>query len=163
IGILRGGLLGGVIAFLGFTLPSVFVLVIFALLYQNFSLGYAGFIHSLKVVAAAVVLYSLIGLGKKLTPDNSSIPIALVSAMIMLLYPSGWMQILIILAAGFLGLKLFQNKAASKIESFHVKISKKAGIISLLILVGALIVLPILNNALNNSLINIFDVFFRVG
>src|SRR5699024_84111 len=35
--------------------------------------------------------------------------------------------------------------------------------ISLLILVGALIVLPILNNALNNSLINIFDVFFRVG
>src|SRR5699024_4055906 len=35
IGILRGGLLGGVIAFLGFTLPSVFVLVIFALLYQN--------------------------------------------------------------------------------------------------------------------------------
>src|SRR5699024_7065694 len=33
----------------------------------------------------------------------------------------------------------------------------------LLILVGALIVLPILNNALNNSLINIFDVFFRVG
>src|SRR5699024_9280642 len=54
------------------------------------------------------------------------------------------------------------NKAASKIESFHVKISKKAGIISLLILVGALIVLPILNNALNISLINIFDVFFRV-
>lgn len=163
IGILRGGLLGGVIAFLGFTLPSVFVLVIFALLYQNFSLGDAGFIHSLKVVAAAVVLHALIGLGKKLTPDKSRLAIALVSAMIMLLYPSAWMQILIILAAGFLGLKLFQNKAASKIESFHVKISKKAGIISLLILVGALIVLPILNNALNNSLINIFDVFFRVG
>src|SRR5690625_6031652 len=73
------------------------------------------------------------------------------------------MQILIILAAGLLRLILFQNKAESKIESFHVKISKTAGIISLLILVGALIVLPILNNALNNSLINIFDVFFRVG
>src|SRR5699024_2085406 len=77
--------------------------------------------------------------------------------------PSAWMQILIILAAGLLGLKLFQDKAASKIESFHVKISKKAGVTSLLILVGALIVLPILNNALNNSLINIFYVFFRVG
>src|SRR5699024_8506430 len=86
-----------------------------------------------------------------------------VSATIMLLYPSAWMQILIILAAGLLGLKLFQNKAASKIQSFHVKISKKSGIISLLIVVVALSVLPILNNALNNSLINIFDVFFRVG
>src|SRR5699024_4052162 len=128
IGILRGGFLGGVIAFLGFTLPSVFVLVIFALLYQNFLLGVAVFIHSLKVVAAAVVLHALIGLGKKLTPDKSRLAIALVSAMIMLLYPSAWMQILIILAAGFLGLKLFQNKAASKIESFPAKISKKAGL-----------------------------------
>src|SRR5699024_10701670 len=155
----RGGLLGGVIAFLGFTLPSVFVLVIFALLYQNFSLGDAGFIHSLKVVAAAVVLHALIGLGKKLTPDKSRLAIALVSAMIMLLYPSAWMQILIILAAGFLGLKLFQNKAASMIESFHVKISKKAGIISLLILVGALIVLPILHTAFIHPLIILFFLF----
>src|SRR5699024_814665 len=109
IGILRGGLLGGVSAFLVFTLSSVFVLVICALLYQNFSLFDAGFIHSLKVVAAAVILHALIGLGKKLTPDKSRLAIALVSAMIMLLYPSAWMQILIILAAGFLGLKLFQN------------------------------------------------------
>ncbi|HLR54345.1 MAG TPA: chromate efflux transporter [Pseudogracilibacillus sp.] len=163
IGILRGGLLGGVIAFVGFTLPSVVVLVIFALLYQNFSLGDASFIHSLKVVAAAVVLHALIGLGKKLTPDKSRMAIALVGAMIMLLYPSAWMQILIILAAGLLGLKLFQDKAASKIESFHVNISKKTGVASLLILVGALIVLPVLNNTFNNSLINIFDVFFRVG
>src|SRR5699024_11509361 len=111
-----------VIAFLGFTLPSVFVLVIFALLYQNFSLGDAGFIHSLKVVAAAVVLHALIGLGQKLTPDKRRLAIALVSAMIMLLYPSAWMQILHILAAGVLGFKLFQYKDASKIESFHVQI-----------------------------------------
>src|SRR5699024_6007537 len=85
IGILRVGLLGGVLAFLGFTLPSVFVLVIFALLYQNFSLGDAGFIHSLTVVAAAVVLHALIGLGQKLTPDKSRLGIALVSAMIRVL------------------------------------------------------------------------------
>lgn len=59
--------------------------------------------------------------------------IALVGAMIMLLYPSAWIQILIILAAGLLGLKLFQDKAESKIEPFHVNISKKMGVTSLLI------------------------------
>ena len=48
IGILRGGLLGGIISFLGFTLPSIIVLVIFALLYQSFSLEGALFIQSLK-------------------------------------------------------------------------------------------------------------------
>lgn len=163
IGILRGGILGGITSFLGFTLPSVIVLVIFALLYQNFTLDDAGFIHSLKVVAAAVVLHALIGLGKKLTPDKSRIAIALAAALIMLLYPSAWIQIIIILAAGMLGLTLFKNKAESKIEPFPVNISKKTGIISLTILAVSLISLPILTNAVNNPLLNIFDIFFRVG
>lgn len=163
IGMLRGGILGGIISFLGFTLPSVIVLVIFALLYQTFTLGDAGFIHSLKVVAAAVVLHALIGLGKKLTPDKSRIAIALGAAVIMLVAPSAWIQILIIVAAGLLGWKLFKDKAESKIESFHVSISKKTGLSSLSVLIGLLIFLPILNNTFNSSLLNIFDVFFRVG
>src|SRR5690625_6357093 len=58
IGILRGGLLGGIVSFIGFTLPSIIVLVIFALLYQNFSLEGAIFIQSLKVVAVSVVLHA---------------------------------------------------------------------------------------------------------
>src|SRR5690625_6052012 len=45
IGILRGGLLGGIVSFIGFTLPSIIVLVIFALLYQNFSFEGAIFIQ----------------------------------------------------------------------------------------------------------------------
>ncbi len=163
IGMLRGGILGGVISFLGFTLPSVIVLVIFALLYQTFTLGDAGFIHSLKVVAAAVVLHALIGLRKKLTPDKSRLAIALGAALIMLLYPSAWIQILIIIAAGLLGWKLFKDKAESKIEPFHVSISKKTGVASLSVLIGTLILLPILNNTFNSSLLNIFDIFFRVG
>ncbi|WP_419639160.1 chromate efflux transporter [[Bacillus] enclensis] len=163
IGMLRGGILGGIISFLGFTLPSVIVLVIFALLYQTFTLGDAGFIHSLKVVAAAVVLHALIGLGKKLTPDKSRIAIALGAAVIMLVAPSAWIQILIIVAAGLLGWKLFKDKAESKIEPFHVSISKKTGLASLSVLIGLLIFLPILNNTFNSSLLNIFDVFFRVG
>ncbi|WP_270179721.1 chromate efflux transporter [Alkalihalobacillus sp. CinArs1] len=163
IGILRGGILGGITSFLGFTLPSVIVLVIFALLYQNFTLADAGFIHSLKIVAAAVVLHALIGLGKKLTPDKSRMAIALAAALIMLLYPSAWIQIIIILAAGMVGLALFKNKAESKIEPFPVNISKKTGIISLTVLAISLISLPILAKAVNNPLLNIFDIFFRVG
>ena len=163
IGMLRGGLLGGIISFLGFTLPSIIVLVIFALLYQTFSLEGAVFIQSLKVVASAVFLHALIGLGKNLTPDKTRLAIAIASAMVMLLYPSAWIQILIILAAGLIGLKLFRDKAESNIETFDVAISKRMGVSSLLILITALITLPILNNVFNNPLLNIFDIFFRVG
>ncbi|MBM7553510.1 chromate efflux transporter [Thalassobacillus pellis] len=163
IGMMRGGLLGGLISWLGFTLPSVLVLVIFALLYQTFTLGDAGFIHSLKVVAAAVVLHALIGLGKKLTPDKMRLAIAIVAATIMLLYPSAWMQIIIILAAGLFGLKAFRSKATPNVQPLDVSISKKLGFASLGILIFTLIVLPIIARSTDNIFINIFDVFFRVG
>ncbi|MCA1010782.1 chromate efflux transporter [Halobacillus halophilus] len=163
IGILRGGILGGIISFIGFTLPSVIILVVFALLYQNFSLADAGFIHSLKVVAAAVVLHALIGLGQKLTPDKSTKAIAVVAALVMLLYPSAWIQIVIIVAAGLLGLSWFKDKAESNIEPIAVTISKKTGILSLTILGISLVSLPIITSVVNNSLLHIFDIFFRVG
>lgn len=163
IGMMRGGLLGGIVSWIGFTLPSIIVLVVFAMLYQTFSLEDAGFIHSLKVVAAAVVLHALIGLGKKLTPDKTRLAIAVVAASIMLIYPSAWMQILIILGAGLLGLKLFKDKAESNVKPFSVNLSKKTGIISLTILVVFLIALPIITKLTNNPLLSIFDTFFRVG
>ncbi|GGM38210.1 chromate transporter [Paraliobacillus quinghaiensis] len=163
IGMLRGGLLGGLTSWFGFTVPSILVLMVFAFMYQTFSLDDASFIHSLKIVAAAVVLHALIGLGRKLTPDKSRLAIAIVAASIMLLYPSAWMQILVILGAGLIGLKLFTNKTESKVQPFSVTISKKLGLTSLGILISFLVILPILNRLSDNPLLNIFDTFFRVG
>ncbi|MGR9047807.1 chromate efflux transporter [Halobacillus faecis] len=163
IGMLRGGLLGGIISWIGFTVPSIIVLVLFALLYQSFDLSDANFIHSLKVVAAAVVLHALIGLGKKLTPDRPRIAIALVSALILLLYPSAWMQLLIILAAGLFGWKMFSSMVESKIQPFPVTFSKKVGVASLGVLVALLAFLPILARNTESMLIQLFDTFFRVG
>src|SRR5690625_756871 len=57
IGMLRGGIFGGIISWFGFTVPSIIVLIVFAFLYQTYTLDGAGFIHSLKIVAAAVVLH----------------------------------------------------------------------------------------------------------
>lgn len=163
IGMMRGGMLGGIISWIGFTVPSIIVLIVFAMLYQTFTLGDAGFIHSLKVVAAAVVLHALIGLGRKLTPDKTRLAVAIAAAFIMLLYPSAWMQILIILGAGMLGLKLFKDKAKSNVKPFSVNISKKTGLISLSVLVVSLVALPVITKLTNNPLVSIFDIFFRVG
>lgn len=163
IGMLRGGLLGGLVSWFGFTVPSIILLIIFALLYQNFDLGDATFIHSLKVVAAAVVLHAVIGLGKKLTPDKPRIIIAMIAAITLLLFPSAWMQLLIILAAGLFGLKFFSTMSESKVQPFPVTFSKKIGLISLATLSGLLILLPILARNSENVLLQLFDTFFRVG
>jgi chromate transporter len=64
IGMIRSGLLGGIIAWLGFTLPSVLILVAFAFLLQGFDFANAGWIHGLKIVAVAIVAHAVLGWDK---------------------------------------------------------------------------------------------------
>ncbi|WP_029191139.1 chromate efflux transporter [Ornithinibacillus scapharcae] len=163
IGMLRGGFLGGIISWLGFTLPSVIVLILFALAFQSFSLGDANWITSLKIVAVAVVLHAVLGMGKTLTPDKPRIAIAIIAMLIMLLFPSAIVQIAVIVGAAIIGYFLFSKNAESKVKNFTVSISKKQGILALSILVVLLIGLPILAQIVNHSYISIFDTFFRVG
>lgn len=163
IGMLRGGFLGGVISWFGFTIPSVAVLILFALFYQSFALGDATWIASLKVVAVAVVAHAVLGLGKKLTPDRPRIAIAIAAALIMLLFPSAIVQISIIIAAAILGFFMFSKQVETKVQPFSVSITKKQGVISLSVLAILLVGLPILSQTISNSYLSIFDTFFRVG
>lgn len=163
IGMLRGGIAGGVLSFLGFTLPSVLVLIIFALLYQTLNLEGAVFINSLKVVAVAVVLHALLGMGKNLAPDIPRMLMAVAAAGLMLIYPNAWIQILTILLGGLIGYFLFKNKAENKLTNFRFNLTRKIGIISFSTLIGLLILLPLLNSLFDNQYLNIFDIFFRVG
>ncbi|HAB33523.1 MAG TPA: ChrA protein, partial [Exiguobacterium sp.] len=55
IGLIRGGVAGAIISFIGFTLPSSIALILFALLATRFDVAEAGFIHGLKLVAVALV------------------------------------------------------------------------------------------------------------
>src|SRR5215217_603327 len=55
LGITRAGLLGGLAAWLGFTLPSALALLVFALGVRTLDVSGAGWLHGLKVVAVAVV------------------------------------------------------------------------------------------------------------
>ncbi len=58
---------------------------------------------------------------------------------------------------------MFSGQAASKVQRFPVTISKKQGILSLGLLAGLLIGLPLLSQAVSNVFITIGDIFFRVG
>src|SRR5438309_4946961 len=72
LGIMRAGLLGGVVAWLGFTLPSAIALVAFAYGLQAAGVTDAGWLHGLKVVAVAVVAQAVWGMARSLTPDRES-------------------------------------------------------------------------------------------
>lgn len=67
--VMRASTLGGILTFIGFTLPSVFALILFIILLQGLDIGDASWIHGLKIVALAVVAHAIVGMAQKLTPD----------------------------------------------------------------------------------------------
>lgn len=163
IGVMRAGLLGGIIAFIGFTLPSVIALILFALLLQGMDIGSAGWIHGLKIVAVAVVAHAIIGMAQKLTPDLQRKAIALCALIIVLLWQTAFTQVGVILLAAFAGFLLYKNQAEDEAANYRFPISKKFASICLIVFFGLLIGLPILREATALNWIAMFDSFYRSG
>lgn len=165
LGVIRGGIIGGIISFLGFTLPSVIALIIFATALQTFGIEDAGWIDGLKIVAVVVVAHAILGMAKNLTPDTKRKTIALFALVVTLLWQTAYTQMGIILLAGFVGYLLYREEA-NKGEITNVKlfpISKKLGYFCLILFFGLLILLPILSSYSSSQWITMFDSFYRSG
>jgi len=163
VGIVRAGLAGGFIAWLGFTLPSVVALICFALLLQGFDIANAGWIHGLKIAAVAIVAQAILGMGQKLTPDRDRVTIAVAAATVALLWPAAYTQVLIIFAAGLLGLWLYKKSPDRGGQNIHIAIGKPLAIGCLVLFFGLLVALPLMRQTWDLEWIALFDSFYRSG
>lgn len=162
IGMLRGGIMGGFLSWLGFTLPSVIALMIFAMLISSGSVDIA-WLHGLKIVAVAVVAHALLGMGKSLTPDVQRLMIAFGAAIAILLVPTAWAQIIVILLTGVIGFLLYRREQAPEAVKLALTFGKKTGLAAWGIFGALLIGLPLLRPFIESSAFAIFDIFYRVG
>lgn len=163
VGLMRGGLLGGLLAFIGFTLPSVLALIVFALILQGFDIADAGWIHGLKIVAVAVVAHAILGMAQKLTPDLPRKTIALFALAATLLWQTAFTQVGVIIISGILGYFIFKSHIAEDDSRLHFPISKGVGFVSLGLFFALLILLPVLREATSLNWIAMFDSFYRSG
>ncbi|AIQ15122.1 chromate transporter [Paenibacillus durus] len=163
IGVLRAGLIGGLVAWLGFTLPSVIALVAFAFLLQGYDITGAGWIHGLKIVAVAIVAHAVLGMGQKLTPDRGRATIAVAATAVALSWHTAYSQVLIIIAAGVIGLWLYRKKAAEGIPDLQIPVSRAFAVFCLVLFVGLLAALPLLRQAGEAGWLAMFDSFYRSG
>ena len=163
IGITRGGLLGGLAAWLGFTLPSAIALVLFAYGLRGLGAADAGWLHGLKVAAVAVVALAVWGMARSLAPDRARATIAIVSAFCALLWPTGVGQVAIIAAAALVGLWLLPTSATAPTTVRLVPVSRTLGVSALVVFFGLLIALPIARQITGSQALALFDSFFRVG
>ncbi|WP_419872593.1 chromate transporter [Candidatus Pristimantibacillus sp. PTI5] len=162
-GIVRAGWLGGLAAWLGFTLPSILALVAFAFLIKSYDIGLMGWIHGLKIVAVAVVAHAVLGMGQKLAPDRDRATIAVMAASIILFWQTAYSQIIIIAAAGLIGLWLYRKKAAEAAPVLNITISRSFAVACLVLFFMLLIALPLLRQASDLEWLAMFDSFYRTG
>ncbi|ANU17739.1 ChrA protein [Planococcus maritimus] len=163
IGVMRGGLIGGIVSFIGFTLPSVIALILFALLLQSFDVSDAGWIKGLKIVAVAVVAHAILGMAKNLAPDLKRKALALLALIGTLLWPSSLSQIGVILIAALIGYMLYKNSAETTEGRIKFPVTKKIGALSLMLFFAFLISLPILREVTGSYWVAMFDSFYRAG
>ena len=163
IGITRGGLLGGVAAWLGFTLPSAIALVAFAYGLRVLEVADAGWLHGLKVAAVAVVAFAVWGMARALAPDRERATIAILSAISALLWPTGPGQVTIITAAALVGLRLLSGAAAPASAQRRPPVGRRLGATMLIVFFGLLVALPIARQLVGSHALALFDSFFRAG
>ncbi len=163
IGITRAGLLGGVAAWLGFTLPSAIVLVAFAYGLRVLDVADAGWLHGLKVAAVAVVALAVWGMARALAPDRGRATIALLSAIGVLVWSTGAAQVVIIAAAALVGLRFLAGAAGGPITRGPVPVGRRLGASMLVVFFGLLVALPIARQLVGGQALAVFDSFFRAG
>ena len=105
IGLRRAGLLGGIAAFIGFTLPSFLLLYFLAVftLEKGSADILSGIVHGLKLLALVVVADATLSMFKSFCKEKATISIALISAVALLAFPSLLTQLSVLLIAGSVG------------------------------------------------------------
>lgn len=164
IGLHRAGVWGALVAWMGFTLPSALVLVVFGMGVMKYSANLdAGWLHSLKVVAVAVVAQAVWAMGSKLCPDKERITVAVLACILTLLIPSAWAQIIVMVLGGIVGVFFLKKSSPLPHVPFKSPLSKKTAIFSLTIFAFLLLALPLAANLSQDQSIKLFDSFYRAG
>lgn len=163
IGLSRAGHLGALCAWLGFTMPSAILLIIFALGVAQYSdIATSGILHGLKIAAVAIVAQALWGMGRNLCPDKTRITIMVITACFVLAVPSAFGQVMAIMIAGIVGIVLFKPEISDQ-AALKLPISMKMGGFWLSIFFILLIILPVFAWLLPSTTLAIVDDFYRAG
>lgn len=155
---------GALAAWAGFTLPSALIMILCAL--GLTSLGNVipdGLIHGLKIVTVAVVAQAVWGMARTICSDRLRFSLMTLFACIVLIMPTAFTQISLIIVAGFVGAFVFKPTPTQGQDALPSKINRRAGFIWLTLFLSLLVGLPILAHFYSQPLLTMTDIFYRTG
>jgi chromate transporter len=134
---------GALAAFIGFTLPSALVLAAFGAVVTTADVTDATWLTALKVVAVAVVLDAVLGMGRSLAGTARTATVAALTFGAILLAPSPLTQVGALGVAGLVGAWLFAGSAARGPTTLPLTLARRWGVLALAVFVVLLVVLPL--------------------
>ncbi|EOX1296440.1 chromate efflux transporter [Vibrio cholerae] len=157
IGYHRGGLAGAWAAFLGFTLPSVLIMLLLAGLSSHLldTPLFDQVIHGLKLLAIIVVADACLTMYRNFCQQRLTAGLCVLTAVAITLAPGLLTQFAVLLLAALVGQARLAPQPSSSLEVFH------PSWLSLLLFVSLLLGLPLL--AASSPLVELFGHFFQVG
>ncbi|MGD0564670.1 MAG: chromate efflux transporter [Roseiarcus sp.] len=162
IGLMRGGRLGALAAWAGFTLPSAILMVLFA--YGAGSLADSwwgvGLLHGLKLVAVAIVAHAVLGMARSLCPDRPRASVATAALVLLLLAPGSLAQVGAIALGGVAGLALCRGGGEAIADEVVMPVSRRLGVACLAAFFAllALSFVPV-----QDGMLALFAAFYRSG
>ena len=171
IGLKCGGISNAFAAWLGFTIPSMLIMIAAGygiLTFDGTSL--TTILHVLKLLAAAVILQAVLSMAKTLTPDWTRRILALTATIILVVNPTALMQLFVLGAGIIAGIFLSGNKSTeiqkteSKSKTYsYASFVQKLGSVSAFIFGMLLFALPLLAIAYTSPILEIANIFFQSG
>ncbi|HLY80561.1 MAG TPA: chromate efflux transporter [Caulobacteraceae bacterium] len=163
IGLKRAGYLGGAAAWVGFTLPSAILMVLFA--YGSARLEGRtgdGLLQGLRLVAVAIVAQAVWGMARTLCPDRERASIAVIAALIVLGAGGSLGQIAAIALGAVAGLIVGHRAATSATKPLVQPVSRRAGLVAAAAFLVLLVALSVPLIAEPQALA-LFGAFYRSG
>jgi chromate transporter len=164
VGLSRGGVLGGLAAWAGFTLPSAIALALFARLAGRLDAAAAGgALHGLKLVAVAVVAQAVWSMARSLCPDRDRASLAVLGALTVTFAPAAAGQITAIVLGGLLGLWLCRGAAAPSEGALPILVPRALAWNCLAAYALLLVALPLAVRLGAGPPLAVFEAFYRAG
>ncbi|GJD50237.1 Chromate transport protein [Methylobacterium crusticola] len=164
IGLSRAGFAGALAAWIGFTLPSAALLVLFS--WGTGLLGPAlgaGPLAGLRAAAVAVVALAVLGMMRSLTPDRARASLAVAAALVALALPDTSGQLAAIALGGLAGLAFLRDGAAPGGSTLPLTVGRRTALAALGLFVLLLAGLPLAAQWSGSPALGVAAGFYRTG
>ena len=164
IGYYFKGIKGAILAWVGFTTPSVIILMLFGYTILNYDSSIPqGVLQGLKAIVVVIVFQAILGMSKNLLKDNIGYIISFITALFLVIFPSSFNQLMCLIISGLIGVFVYRNKKSKEKNKKHLFEISFWKIFPLILFFIFLLGLPIFNKLFDSNLLNLANSFFKVG